>query len=49
MQLVGLCELRGLAEVLAIALNTPTQIFSSRTSHIGAWNEAAQRFSAMRV
>jgi len=49
MQLVGLGELRGLAEVRAIALNTPAQVFSSRTSHIGAWNEAAQRFSTMRV
>jgi hypothetical protein len=48
MQLVGLGELHGLAEVRAIALNTPTQIFSPRTSHIAAWNEAAQRFSAMR-
>ncbi|HEX9133456.1 MAG TPA: hypothetical protein VF844_14290 [Ktedonobacteraceae bacterium] len=49
MQLVGLGELRGLAEVRTIAQNTPAQIFSSRTAHIADWNEAAQRFSAMRV
>jgi rhamnulokinase len=49
MQLVGLGELHGLAEVRAIALSMPAQVFSSRTSHIAAWNEAAQRFSAMRV
>lgn len=49
MQLVGLGELRGLAEVRAIARNTPAQIFSSRTAHFASWNEAAQRFSAMQV
>ncbi len=49
MQLVGLGELHNLREVRAIAQNTPTQIFSSRITHIAAWNEAAQRFSAMRV
>src|SRR5207237_6716785 len=47
MQLVGLGELRSLEEVRAIAQNTPTQVFSPRTTHLAAWNEAAQRFSAM--
>jgi len=47
MQLVGLGELRGLAEVRAIAQNTPKQMFSPRTAHLAAWNETAQRFSAM--
>jgi hypothetical protein len=49
MQLVGLGELRTLEEVHAIAQNAPTQVFSLRTAHIAAWNEAAQRFSIMRV
>ncbi len=47
MQLVGLGELRGLAEVRAIAQNTPEQMFSPRTAHLAAWNETAQRFSTM--
>jgi rhamnulokinase len=49
MQLVGLGELHTLKEMRAIAQNSPTQVFSPRTAHIAAWNEAAQRFSAMRV
>jgi rhamnulokinase len=47
MQLVGLGELRGLEEVRVIAQNVPTQVYSPRTAHRAAWNEAAQRFSAM--
>src|SRR5690348_5028736 len=47
MQLVGLGELQSLEEVRAIAQNVPTHVFSPRTSHLTAWNEAAQRFSAM--
>ncbi len=47
MQLVGLGELRGLEEVRIIAQNVPTQVYSPRTAHRAAWNEAAQRFSAM--
>jgi rhamnulokinase len=47
MQLVGLGELRGLEEVRAIARNTPTQVFSPRSTGHAAWNEAAQRFGAM--
>ncbi len=47
MQLVGLGELRGLAEVRAIARNTPTQGYSPRDTGREAWNEAAQRLSAM--
>lgn len=46
-QLVGLGELRSLAEVRSIAQNTPTQVFSPRTAQLAAWNEAAQRFGAM--
>ena len=47
MQLVGLGELHSLEEVRAIAQNTPTQVFSPRTTHLAVWNEAAQRFSVM--
>lgn len=47
MQLVGLGELHSLGEVRAIARNAPTQVFSPRTAYLAAWNEAAQRFSAM--
>lgn len=47
MQLVGLGELRSLAEVREIASNMPTQVFLSQTSRFSAWNEAAQRFSTM--
>ena len=47
MQLVGLGELRSLDEVRAIAQNAPTQVFSPQTAQRAAWNEAAQRFSAM--
>ncbi|HCJ36219.1 MAG TPA: hypothetical protein DHV65_18215 [Ktedonobacter sp.] len=47
MQLVGLGELRGLAEVRAIAQNTPTQDYSPRGAGRDAWNEAGQRLSAM--
>jgi rhamnulokinase len=47
MQLVGLGELHGLEEVRAIAQITPKQMFSPRAAHLVAWNEAAQRFSAM--
>lgn len=46
-QLVGLGELRSLAEVRSIAQNTPTQVFSPRTAQLAAWNEAAQRFGTM--
>jgi rhamnulokinase len=49
MQLVGLGELHSLEEVRAIAQNTPTQVFSPRTTHLAAWNEAAQRFRTMTV
>ena len=48
MQLVGLGELHNLKEVRAIAQNAPTQIFSPRDSDLAAWNEAAQRLSALR-
>jgi rhamnulokinase len=47
MQLVGLGELHTLQEVRTIAQNTPTQVFSPRTTQLAAWNEAAHRFSAM--
>lgn len=47
MQLVGLGEVRSLAEVREIASNTSTQMFSPQTSRFSAWNEAAQHFSAM--
>ena len=47
MQLVGLGELDSLAEVRDIAGNAPTQVYSPRTARFSAWNEAAQRFSAM--
>src|SRR5438445_5310275 len=47
MQLVGLGELRNLEEVRIIARSTPTQVFSPRDAELGAWNEAAQRFSAL--
>jgi rhamnulokinase len=49
MQLVGLGELRSLAEVRAIGQNAPTQVFSPRSAGRTAWDEAAQRFGAMRV
>ena len=48
MQLVGLGELHGLGEVRAIAQNVPTQVISPQTAGRAAWNDAAQRFSAMR-
>ena len=47
MQLVGLGELRSLEEVRAIAQHTPTRVFAPRTAQLAAWNEAAQRFSAL--
>ena len=47
MQLVGLGELRGLAQVRAIAQNTPTQGYSPRGTGREAWDEAGQRLSAM--
>ena len=47
MQLVGLGELHNLGEVRAIAQNAPTQVFSPRTVGRAAWDEAAQRFSAI--
>ncbi len=47
MQLVGLGELHTLGEVRAIAQNTPTQVYTPRNGERAAWNEAAQRFSAM--
>jgi rhamnulokinase len=47
MQLVGLGELHGLGEARAVAQNVPTQVFSPRAARHAAWNEAAQRFSAM--
>ncbi len=45
MQLVGLGELHDLEEVRAIARTMPKQMFSPRSVHLAAWNEAAQRFS----
>ncbi len=48
MQLVGLGELHGLGEVRAIAQNVPTQVISPQTAGRAAWNDAVQRFSAMR-
>jgi len=45
MQLVGLGELHDLEEVRAIARTMPKQMFSPRSAHLAAWNEAAQRFS----
>jgi len=47
MQLVGLGELHTMGEVRAIAQNVPTHVFSPQTAQRAAWNEAAQRFSAM--
>jgi rhamnulokinase len=49
MQLVGLGELHSLEEVRTIAQNAPTHIFSPRTAQLAAWNEAAQRLSAMTI
>lgn len=49
MQLVGLGELHGLGEVRAIAQNVPTRVISPRSAGSAAWNEAAQRLSAMRA
>jgi rhamnulokinase len=49
MQLVGLGELHSLEEVRTIARNAPTQVFSPQTTHLAAWNEAAQRFSTITV
>jgi len=45
MQLVGLGELHDLEEVRAIARTMPKQMFSPRSVHLAAWNEAAHRFS----
>ena len=47
MQLVGLGELHGLAEMRAIAQNTSTQVYAPRGTGREAWNEAGQRLSAM--
>jgi rhamnulokinase len=47
MQLVGLGELHSLEEVRAIARNGPTHVFSPRTTHFRAWNEAGQHFRAL--
>jgi rhamnulokinase len=47
MQLVGLGELHTLAEVRAIAQNTPTQVYTPRGGQREVWDEAAQRFSAL--
>jgi rhamnulokinase len=49
MQLAGLGELHTLNEMRAIALHSPTRFFPPQTAYTAAWNEAAQRFSAMRV
>ena len=49
MQLVGLGELHSLEEVRTIAQNAPTHVFSPRTAQLAAWNEAAQRLSAMTI
>jgi len=49
MQLVGLGELHNLKEVRAIAQNAPTKMFSPRDTELAAWNEAAQRLSALRA
>ena len=49
MQLVGLGELHNLEEVRAIAQHVPTQMFSPRSTQRAAWDEAAQRFSAMAL
>jgi rhamnulokinase len=45
MQLVGLGELHTLAEVRAIAQNTPVQVYTPRNGQRAVWNEAAQHFS----
>jgi rhamnulokinase len=47
MQLVGLGELHSLREVRAIAQNTPTRVYSPRSTQYAVWSEAEQRFSAM--
>jgi rhamnulokinase len=47
MQLVGLGELYNLGEVRALARNTPTQVYSARSTERAAWDEAEQRFSAI--
>jgi rhamnulokinase len=47
MQLVGLGELHDLQEVRTIARNMPTQTFLPRMAYLTAWEEAAQRFSAL--
>lgn len=47
MQLVGLGELNSLREVRTIAQNTPTRVYSPRSTQHAAWDEAEQRFSAI--
>lgn len=49
MQLVGMGDLHSLREVRAIAQHAPTHVFSPRTAQLAAWNEAAQRLSAMTI
>lgn len=47
MQLVGLGDLRTFEEVRAIGRRAATQMFSPRSEHHEAWNEAEQRFNAL--
>jgi rhamnulokinase len=47
MQLVGLGELRTLAEVRALAQNSHTQLYMPRDAQLAAWHEAAQRYTAL--
>jgi rhamnulokinase len=48
MQLVGLGELRSLADMRAIARGVPTQTFTPRADHRGSWDDAAARFGTLR-
>jgi rhamnulokinase len=49
MQLVGLGELHGLAQVRSIVQNTSAQVFTPRADQLDEWHEAAQRFNTMTV
>jgi rhamnulokinase len=47
LQLVGLGDLRTLAEIRAIAQRAPTQVFEPEASQRAMWDEAAERFALL--
>lgn len=49
MQLVGLGELHGLADVRSVAQKETTRLFSPRMPEYAAWQEAMQRFKMMNA